>query len=270
VGTFAEDTAVEARGDGRYAATVSERWTVIGGVPNGGYLMAIAARAMAAEAAHPDPVTVTAHFLRPTAVGGATIEVERLKAGRRLSQLSARLLQDGEARLQLVAAFADLEVADGPTKVAGRPPELPPLEACVDANVATDDGSGFAPPILRRLEVHMPAGKLDWAAGRPDGTGEQVGWVRLAEDEHLDVFALLMLTDAFPPAVFNSGAPVGWTPTIEMTTQVRKRPEPGWLAGRFATANITGGYLEEDGELWDERGDLVALSRQLALAARTG
>lgn len=264
--TFRDDTAVEPQGGGRYAATVTGRWTVLGGVPNGGYLMAIAARAMAGEAAHPDPVTVTAHFLRPMAVGPVTVEVTTLKTGRRLSQLTARLVQDGDACVQLVGAFADLGAGDGPTKVDREPPALPLLEDAVDANAAAPEA--FAPPILRQLDVRVPAGTLDWAAGRPDGTGEMRGWCRLAAEEELDVFGVLMMADAFPPAVFNSGAPVGWTPTIEMTTQIRKRPAPGWFAARFATAHITGGYLEEDGELWDADGDLVSLSRQLALAAR--
>ncbi|MBW3657480.1 MAG: thioesterase family protein [Actinobacteria bacterium] len=268
MGTFADDTAVEPLGQARYGAEVTERWTVLGGVPNGGYLMAIAARAMAGEASHPDPVSVTGHFLRPTAVGPATVEVEVLKRGRRLSQVAARLVQEGDTRLQLLGAFADLEVLDGPTKLDRQPPALPPRGETVDANASADEHGTFAPPILRQLDVHMPAATLGWSLGQPDGTGEMRGWCRLADDEELDVFGLLMMADAFPPAVFNSGAPVGWTPTIEMTTQIRKRPAPGWLAGRFATGSITGGYLEEDGELWDEAGDVVCLSRQLALAAR--
>jgi hypothetical protein len=69
--------------------------------------------------------------------------------------------------------------------------------------------------------------------------------------------------------VFNTGdSTLGWVPTIELTVQVRKRPAPGYLATRFVTEAVTRGYLEEDGEVWDADGELVVLSRQLALVAR--
>ncbi|MEM8662139.1 MAG: thioesterase family protein, partial [Pseudomonadota bacterium] len=49
---------------------------------------------------------------------------------------------------------------------------------------------------------------------------------------------------------------------------VRRVPEPGWLHCRFSTRFISGGMLEEDGELWDTSGRLVAQSRQLALTPK--
>jgi acyl-CoA thioesterase len=78
----------------------------------------------------------------------------------------------------------------------------------------------------------------------------------------------LLVADAFPPTIFNADLPVAWTPTLEMTTHIRSEPEPGWLRCRFSTRFITGGMLEEDGELWDDSGRLVAQSRQLALLPR--
>ena len=79
---------------------------------------------------------------------------------------------------------------------------------------------------------------------------------------------MVTAVDAFPPTVFFADLPVAWVPTIELTTHVRARPAPGWLACAFTTRFITGGFLEEDGEVWDSTGRLVAQSRQLALLHR--
>ncbi|HUO46447.1 MAG TPA: acyl-CoA thioesterase domain-containing protein, partial [Acidimicrobiia bacterium] len=90
---FAEDSLVTALSDGRYQAAVSERWS-IGGRPNGGYLMGIALNALIAESPHPDPLTVTGHFLSAAEPGPATVEVEMIKKGRSVSTARAVLRQE--------------------------------------------------------------------------------------------------------------------------------------------------------------------------------
>lgn len=72
-----------------------------------------------------------------------------------------------------------------------------------------------------------------------------------------------MLVDAAAPAVLELGE--RGSATIELTVHVRARPAPGWLACRVATRHVVGGYHEEDFEIWDSDGRLVAQSRQLGL-----
>ena len=67
---FAQDTTVTRDGD-HWVGEVSPRWAV-GSNPNGGYLLAIATRAMLADSGHSDPWTITAHYLSPPAAGPCT------------------------------------------------------------------------------------------------------------------------------------------------------------------------------------------------------
>ncbi len=64
-----------------------------------------------------------------------------------------------------------------------------------------------------------------------------------------------------------STAPLA-VPTLDLTVHLRGAlPRPGdWVLGRFRTRAARAGFLEEDGELWSRDGELLAQSRQLALA----
>lgn len=53
--------------------------------------------------------------------------------------------------------------------------------------------------------------------------------------------------------------------TVQLTVHLHRRPAPGWIATRLTTRHIISGFHEEDCELWDSSGALVAQSRQLAI-----
>jgi hypothetical protein len=270
---FEADTAVERIDERRYRGRIDPGWAVIdGAAPNGGYVMALAARAMRGSLPHPDPVSVTAHYLAPPAPGEVTVDVDVLRTGGRHSTVSASLQQDDRELARFLGTFGDLSHADGPTRVDRRPPDLPPKAACVaftdEAERKALDGPP-APPIALRFDHHIPASTLGWTKGAPSGAGEIGGYLSWRDGSTMDTLGLLVVADCYPPAVFDSGiGGIGWVPTIELTVQVRKRPAPGDLRAWFSTTAVTAGYLEEDGEVWDADGDLVVLSRQLALAAR--
>jgi hypothetical protein len=80
-----------------------------------------------------------------------------------------------------------------------------------------------------------------------------------------DPIALAAMVDGAAPAVLEAGVPT--SATIELTVQIRARPAPGWLACRAVTRHLIEGFHEEDFEIWDSSGALVAQSRQFAIAA---
>ncbi len=263
-GQFASATAVDRQDQTSWRATIEPGWDIAGNA-NGGYLLAIAVRALLGATGRPDPVTVTAHFLNPGKPGPVEIDTEVIKEGRRFANASAVVRGDGRPLLSVLGTVGDLSEAGDDLLVDGAPPELPPPERCVFIE-ATDT---FPPPFMGKVELFVHPDDMGFAGHIKSGIPRVTGWFRLPGDEPVDTVGLLCALDAFPPTIFNADLPVAWTPTVELTTHIRARPAPGWLRCRFTTRFITGGFLEEDGEVWDSTGRLVAQSRQLALVPRS-
>ena len=264
--------AVHRQAAGEYAAQLDGGWVVGGGV-NGGYLLALvgnAIRAELTEEGQPDPVSVSAYFLTPSVPGPAVVRVRRVRTGVRRSTVAASLVQhqDGQEveRINALAVFGDLARTPAAVQREIPPPALPPLEACVPTATAPADFVGVA-PLLQRFGTLLDPAYVGWTVGRPSGSGVVQGWFKLADDRPLDSIALLLAVDALPPVTFDLGLP-GWAPTVELTAHVRARPAAGWAMVRQSTRNVFGGMFEEDCEVWDSQGHLVAQSRQLALLPR--
>lgn len=253
-------------GELRFAATITDRWS-IGAAPNGGYLAYLALGAAMQTVPHPDPFSVTTHYLGVAKPGEAEVHVERVRVGKGHATLQARLVQGEREVLRQLAVVGDLSSVSGPSHVTLAPPALPPEDACERGR----HGPTSALSIADRVVVSMAPGAVSWMNG-PDGAprerhdqAELSGWVRLTDGREPDARSLVFFADAMPPPVLNLRAvSTPWVPTLEQTVHVRGRPSPGPLRFVFRTRALIDGYLEEDGELWDAADRLVAMSRQLA------
>ncbi|OQD56604.1 TesB-like acyl-CoA thioesterase 3 [Streptomyces phaeoluteigriseus] len=267
---FDRDTAVTLREPGVYDTDLSAGWTVFGAV-NGGYLLAVLGRALADALPHSDPFTVTAHYLSASRPGPAVVRTETVRAGRTLSTGQASLFQyDDEGReverIRVLASYGDLDALPDDVRTAARPPAFAPIGQCF----GPEDGpapDADQQPIAERLMLKLDPSTVGWALGQPSGKGEMRAWFGLADGRDADPLSLLLAVDALPPTAFDLGI-AGWVPTIELTVHVRCRPAPGPVRVSLTTRNLAGGFLEEDGEVWDSQDRLVAQSRQLARVRR--
>jgi acyl-CoA thioesterase len=141
----------------------------------------------------------------------------------------------------------------------GVPPELPDPDGLTSvASAVTVPGA----TILDHVECRM-ADTPGWLLGRPSGDPRWEYWMGFTQPREPDLLGLTFMVDAVAPMVFEIGATA--STTIELTVHLRGLPAPGWLACRGVTRHVTTGYHEEDIEMWDSAGNLVAQSRQLAL-----
>jgi acyl-CoA thioesterase len=266
VAEFDRDIALTEAGEHRYVADLGPGWVVGSGV-NGGYLLATLAHAVRRSAAHPDPLTVTAYYLSASRPGPATITTRRLREGRSVSTWAADLAQGEEGRITALATYGDLDLLPDDVETTATEPDLPPLEDCWGMEQAPPEFRAAAPPLLNRFDLRLDPRNAGWAVGKPGGRALIQAWFRLHDEREPDPLALLLAVDAMPPTTFELGRP-GWAPTLELTTHVRARPAPGWLRLRHETRNLAGGMFEEDCDVWDSAGRLVAQSRQLARQPR--
>lgn len=258
-------TALRPTGPGRYAVTLDEVWGVGEGLLNGGYLMALGARAALADGPHTDPLVVSATFLRPIPAGPAVVSVQVLRIGRTVSSYRVSVGSDeGSPGVDLQVTAATLDSVP-PVWSDLPPPTIAAPDQCLRMGAR---GAGATPPGLTTV--------LDYAFDPPtsgflrDEPGDEPVlnlWLRFADGREIDPLGLVLLCDACPPVPFAMGA-YGWAPTISMQVLVRARPAPGWCQLQARARLIGGGFSDEEVAVWDSTGTLVAQGRQIAVPPR--
>lgn len=241
--------------------TLDEDWAYGGGTLHGGWLLETVVTAALRDSSHPHPLAVSAQFSSRADLGPAEVEVERVREGRSVGSLRARLVQDGRPRVDVLLSAGTLPGSDvDPYLLDAAPPELPDPDDC-QRNVmpAGQPRNG----ILEQLDVRLDPATAGFLRGEPGGGAEVRAWVRSASGREPDPLLLLTVADALPPVTFELGV-AGWVPTVELTVHLRTVPAPGWLRCVQRATVLHGGWLDEECQVWDARGRLVAQARQLA------
>ena len=259
-------TAVQRVGDGSYEAVLDEAYTVVGN-PNGGYLLALAARAAGDHLAargtnHPHCLAASGSFIRAPKCGPAQVHVEAHRSGARISHLGVTIAQGGRVAVDALLSCGRLDVDPHVAHPGPDPVVLPPVESCDRVLAGGPPGEGIS--IMDRVELRLDPATTGFARGELTGDAEVRGWLRLADGRRCDPLGLLFACDALPPATLPIGS-TGWVPTIQLSVYIRGIPAPGWLVARQHARMVTGGLVDEVCELWDSSGMIVAQAMQLAM-----
>ena len=251
---------------GVFRASIHPLWAV-GDKANGGYLLALLGRAARVEAqgavgANWEVVAASVTYLRAPEAGPAIVRTTLLRSGRTAAHVRAVLTQEADV-VDAVFVLGDLpeETAvryDGtPTFHAADP------EECVRLTPKIPNGAYVG--IMDVLDLRLDPATVPFAVTPPaPGTPAELrGWTRFADGREPDALSVLFLTDAIPPATLMIGS-TGWVPTLQMSTYVRARPAPGWLAIRMTAGLVADGTVDETCVVWDSRGRFVGQSTQLA------
>jgi acyl-coenzyme A thioesterase PaaI-like protein len=257
---FVRATEVVAEGSSRWTAQLDPDW--FGSVaPHGGHLAAQVLQAMLAETDSPELTarSLTIHFLTAGRPGPFTIEVRIERAGRSLSAVSARAVQNGDTLAVAMAALGrprrgpELRAA---TRRAIPPPgELPGPSSGADARL---------PPVMGHYELRYAFGAP--RSGEDPASG---GWVRPRLPLTPSDVLTTALSDTWMPSVYVALENPEMTTTVELTVNYLASPaslaQDGWYQVGFWTPEAGEGYFREEGEIWGADGRLLARCSQLAV-----
>ncbi|MFD1826468.1 MULTISPECIES: thioesterase family protein [Mumia] len=257
---FHDVSAVRATTDG-FEAEVDPEWCV-GEKPNGGYLLAMLARAATLSAGHAHVVTASAHYLHSPDPGPVEIETTVLRKGRSADHVRATMRQDGRPCVEAVLMIGQLDVATTPYWDRGAPPR-PTADREHGVRVPGTSPTGVRIRVMDQVDLRLDPATLGFGAGRPSGSGELRGWLAFLDDAAFEPVSLLYAVDSFPPATFEI-APTDWVPTLEMTAYVRALPVPGPLTILHRAQLVEAQRVDESTFVWDRAGRLVAQATQLA------
>lgn len=256
---FTAATACTIGPEGRGTLIVDPAWgqgrAAFGGVVSGAGLAALQ---QVVDPVRP-PRSVHTQFIGPVEPGEATIETKVLRAGRSLTHARAEIVQKGQIRAQITAAFAE----DRPSNIT--------IPAAPAPEVPGPDGLPERPYLEGIMPTFLQGFGMRWARGDQPFTGGQQsiidGWCAHLTPCGASHTAILGLVDAWPVPVLGMlrwpapASSVSWTVDF---VHVPERVEPNtWWLYRSRVIEGRAGHINTRAELYAPDGRLAAVSEQL-------
>jgi hypothetical protein len=194
--------------------------------------------------------------------------VETFKTSRGSSSGIVKLIQDKKICTTFTGTCSDFEFMKGYDDLQKPLPKIFKDKDKNDYVKMNYDkiSKGFTPAFIQQLECLIHPDHAWW--NREKGSDNSDNEARCSaflemEGGTPDQFCLSFYSDILPPVVSNKYGPLGWIPTITLTTHIRQLPSTSEVYADFKASDINKGYFEQDCNIWDLDGNLVASSRQL-------
>lgn len=267
MGELRVDTAVEGEtvdGVGRYVGQVSEDWRIWGA--NGGYLAAIALRAVGLHTGRLRPASLTCQFLRAGRFEPIELEVRTVRGTRRADAVQVLARQGGDdilsAQVWAVDEVEGLVHQEAPMRDVPPPLACPTREELM-AEAGLPDPGTF--PFWGNFECRPFGWVLDWESFT-GGEPEAGGWYRFSggadADPWIDAGRSVILVDTFTwPAASRSHPQSPFiAPSLDLSIQLHHDvSDSEWLLveGRAPVAHR--GTIGCTGQVWAPDGRLAGL-----------
>ena len=237
----------------------------VGNTPHGGYLTAVMQKALSLSMPHPHVINSNTLYLDRTEPKEIIIQVDKIRESRGSSVGRVSLIQDDKLRCMMTGICSDFNYMNGVNDLKTLPPKIFNEDRGLFISLNFDNKQeGFTPSFIKQTKCEI-AKQHAWWLKNEDELGDEArcaGFISMGE-EIPDQFVLSFYSDFFPPVVMNKYGPLGWVPTLSLTTNIRQLPSTSELFMDVIAKDLNKGFFEQDCQIWDLNKNLVATSRQL-------
>ena len=261
---FENSIIIDKSDENIFSMTPSKDYFV-GNTPHGGYLTAVMQKALSLSMPHPHVINSNTLYLDRTEPKEITIHVDKIRESRGSSVGRVSLIQDEKLRCMMTGICSDFNYMKGVNDLETLPPNVFNEKRDFFISLNFDNKQeGFTPSFIKQTKCDI-AKKHAWWLKNENDLGDEArcaGFISMGE-EIPDQFVLSFYSDFFPPVVMNKYGPLGWVPTLSLTTNIRQLPTTSELFMDVIAKDLNKGFFEQDCQIWDLNKNLVATSRQL-------
>ena len=261
---FENSIAIDRSDENLFSMTPSKDYFV-GNTPHGGYLTAVMQKAISLSMPHPHLINSNTLYLDRTEPREISIRVEKIRESRGSSVGQVSLIQDDKLRCMMTGICSDFHYMNGVNDLETHPPKIfyEERDSFISLNFDNKE-EGITPSFIKQTQCDIAIKHAWWLKNEAD-LGDEArcsGFISMG-DEIPDQFVLSFYSDFFPPVVMNKYGPLGWVPTLSLTTNIRQLPTTSELFMDVKAKDLNKGFFEQDCQIWDLNKNLVATSRQL-------
>ena len=261
---FENSIIIDKSDENIFSMTPSKDYFV-GNTPHGGYLTAVMQKALSLSMPHPHVINSNTLYLDRTEPKEISIHVDKIRESRGSSVGRVSLIQDEKLRCMMTGICSDFNYMNGVNDLETLPPNIFNEKRDLFISLNFDNKQeGFTPSFIKQTKCDIAKKHAWWLKNENDLGGEArcAGFISMGE-EIPDQFVLSFYSDFFPPVVMNKYGPLGWVPTLSLTTNIRQLPTTSELFMDVIAKDLNKGFFEQDCQIWDLNKNLVATSRQL-------
>ena len=261
---FENSIDIDRSDENLFSMTPSKDYFV-GNTPHGGYLTAVMQKAISLSMPHPHLINSNTLYLDRTEPREISIKVEKIRESRGSSVGQVSLIQDDKLRCMMTGICSDFHYMNGVNDLETHPPKIfnEERDSFISLNFDNKE-EGITPSFIKQTLCEIAIKHAWWLKNEAD-LGDEArcsGFISMG-DEIPDQFVLSFYSDFFPPVVMNKYGPLGWVPSLSLTTNIRQLPTTSELFMDVIAKDLNKGFFEQDCQIWDLNKNLVATSRQL-------